>query len=204
MNAKNPYAGGRPMGPVSPLSPARRFSGQSSTPGPWERERERTIVSKEEVVALPFLEVPPRGEAMAQIVLQEPFKAKRFCVYADDATKLRVELRFGVYVGGTSLAAAAMPAAMFSDGPAVDRTPFVLHCSECGAPTKEAAPKCSYCQAPFTWRLTETAYGQSGLALDFPPLMQGMCLEAKFKNRSDKPIGVDAAFIGTVERKEWR
>jgi hypothetical protein len=191
------------MGPVSPLSPARRFSGQSSSPGPWERERERVMIEKEEVVPLPFVEIPARGEAWTAVTLQTDFKAKRFCVYADDATKLRVELRFGVTTGGTSLGM-TIPAAIFSDGPAVDRTPFVLHCSECGAPTKEAAPKCSYCQAPFMWRLTETAYGQSGLALDFPSLAQGMQLEANFKNRSDKAIGVDAAFIGSVAREEWR
>jgi hypothetical protein len=192
MNAKrpssfNPYAGGRPLGPISPLSPSRRPD----------------VIEREEIVALPFVEVPPRGEAFTKWILQEHFKAKRFCIYADDATKLRVELQFGHNVGGTGLGM-AMPAAIFSDGPAVDRTPFVLHCSECGAPTKEAAPKCSYCGAPFTWRLTETAYGQSGLALDFPPLGPGMYLEAKFTNRSDKSIGVDAAFIGLVAREEWR
>ena len=123
---------------------------------------------------------------------------------ANWSTKLRVELVFGArYKGGTS-SYHAMPAAIFSDGPAVDRAPFVLHCSECGAPTAEAAPVCSYCRAPFTWRLTETAYGQSGLALDFPPLRPGMSISVKFKNRGDKAIGVDAAFVGLVRVEEWR
>ena len=157
----------------------------------------------EEVFSLPFVEVAPRSEAHAQGVLQTHFRAKRFCIYADDATKLRVTLHFGCEIGGTS-SNVQMPAAIFADGPAVDRTPFVLHCSECGAPTKEAAPKCSYCSAPFTWRLTETAFGQSGLALDFPTMPPGVVLAAHFSNRSDKAIGVDAAFVGITAHMEWR
>lgn len=162
------------------------------------------FIEREQIVSLPFVEVPPRAEAYTMVILQTNFKAKRFCIYADDATKLRVELMFGSHTRAGTSGGIEIPAAIFSDGPAVDRTPFVLHCSECGAPTKEAAPKCSYCQAPFTWRLTETAYGQSGLALDFPPLQWGMQLEAKFKNRSDKSIGVDAAFVGSALLEEWR
>jgi hypothetical protein len=154
----------------------------------------------ESVFSLPFLLVPPRATARTSNRLQEHFKAKRFCVYADDSTKLRVELWFGCQLGGTS-SHVHMPAGLFADGPTVDRSPFVLHCSECGAPTKDAEPKCRHCGAPFTWRVTETAYGQSGLALDFPMLGPGVELAASFTNRSDKAVGVDAAFVGQAA---WR
>lgn len=157
----------------------------------------------EEVFSLPFVEVPARGSASTQAPVQTFFRAKRFCLYADDASKLRVHLHFGCEVGGTS-STVEMPAALFSDGPVVDRTPFVLHCSECGAPTKEAAPKCAYCSAPFTWRLTETAFGQSGLALTFPTISPGVSLVAQFSNRSDHPIGVDAAFIGVSAHQTYK
>lgn len=157
----------------------------------------------EEIVALPFVEVPPRGDAHTNACLQVHFRATRFCVYADDATKLRVHLYFGATVGGTS-SNVEMPAALFADGPVTDRQPFVLHCSECGAPTKEAQPKCAHCGAPFTWRLTETAFGQAGLALDFPTLTPGCSIQATFRNRSAKAIGVDAAFVGLAARMEWR
>ena len=158
---------------------------------------------REAVVSLPFVDVPAQSTACTHVVLQAHFRAKRFCVYADDATKLRVHLWFGSEVGGTS-SNVEMPAAMFADGPVSDRSPFVLHCSECGAPTKEAAPKCSYCGAPFTWRLTETAFGQSGLALDFPTLPPGCTLQARFSSRGHEAIGVDAAFIGREAWMEWR
>jgi hypothetical protein len=157
----------------------------------------------ESIFAMPFVEVPPRGTAHVTAHAQGHFRAKRFCIYADDASKLRVELYFGTRIGasgpGTTL---QIPAGLFSDGPTVDRTAFVLHCSECGAPTKDGAPKCGYCGAPFTWRLTETAFGMSGLALDFPPLSPGVCVDVKFTSRSDKAIGVDAAFIGLTLYEE--
>ncbi|MGO9837868.1 MAG: hypothetical protein ACLP1X_27075 [Polyangiaceae bacterium] len=162
----------------------------------------RLVREVEEVLPLPFVEVPPTSDANTLVIVQRFFQAKRFCVYADDASKLRVKLVFwGREIVGTS-AGIDIPAAIFSDGPVVDRAPFVLHCSECGAPTKEGQFKCSYCQAPFTWRVTETAFGMSGLALEFPPLRPGMHVQATFTNRSRSAIGVDAAFVGLVEIEE--
>src|SRR5208282_6406352 len=99
------------------------------------------------------------------------------------AQKLRVKLRFWNTICGTSHPI-DMPAALFSDGPTVDRQPFVMHCSECGAPTKEGATKCTYCDAPFSWRITETAFGVSGLALDFPVVHPGTTIEVIFSSRS--------------------
>ncbi len=149
----------------------------------------------EEVLALPFVEVPARGESAVQAQVQAPFQAKRFCIYADDATKLRVFLYFGATLAGAH-SAIEMPAALFADGPASDTAPFVLHCSECGAPTASEAPQCRHCNAPFTWRVSEVAYGTYGIHLNFPPLPPGLYIHARFTNRSDKSIGVDSAFIG--------
>jgi hypothetical protein len=151
---------------------------------------------REEVLALPFVSVPPGGTANAFACVQTmSFKPKRFCIYADDATKLSVMLHMGCELGGTSQVN-ALPAAIFSDGPASDRKAFVIHCSECGAPVEQGAARCKYCRAPFTWRITETAHGMAGLALDFPTLSAGIAINALFRSRASVAIGVDAAFIG--------
>lgn len=152
--------------------------------------------SIEEILSFPFLQVPALGANFATVHCQTPFKAKRFCVYADDASKLRVCLHFGADIGGAHPGVPEMPAALFADGPTTDLGAFVLNCSNCGAPTAEGASKCRYCAAPFTWRIVETAYGQSGLALDFPPLPAGMQIRVTFTNRSEKAIGVDCALVG--------
>lgn len=147
-------------------------------------------------LSLPFVEVPPRGRISTHDQAQYHFRPDRFVLYADDATKLRVQLLLGVNIGGGAVSSTEMPAAIFADGPAVDLAPLVLHCSECGAPTKEGEPKCRHCGAPFTWRLTESAFGMVGLKLEWRAIQPGVTVRATFSNRSDKPIGVDCAFIG--------
>ena len=151
--------------------------------------------TRDAVLSLPFVEVPPGGSAHTQAVAQAIFRADRFCLYADDASRLRVEMFFGLEKGGTSNPV-HMPGALFADGPTVNRTAFVLHCSECGAPTEEGSAKCRYCGAPFTWRLTETAFGMAGLKLSFPMLTPGLSVQVHYFSRSRVPIGVDAALVG--------
>jgi hypothetical protein len=170
---------------------ARRYA-YSDDPG------ELVMRGGEEVFSLPFVNVPPRSTTETFAHLQQHFRAKRFCVYADDSTKLRVEITAGVISVGGCAPVREMPVGLFADGPAVDREPFVFHCSRCGAPAEESAPRCRYCAAPLTWRLVETAFGQTGLALDFPTLGPGVILSAKFTSRSDKAIGVDSAFVGVA------
>ena len=153
------------------------------------------LTSLRSVISLPFVEVPAKGEAMTQVQIPGIFRPHRFCVYADDASKLRVELRLGSTIGMTPVGI-AVPAGMFSDGPTNNQQPFVMECPRCGAPAKGQAEKCTHCGSPFTWSVTDTAYGIAGLELKFPTVDPGVYIQAKFLNRSDRSIGVDAAFIG--------
>lgn len=171
---------------------AARILGQGQAPELIERPGE-------EVFPLPFVSVPPGATARVSAILQQHYRPKRFCVYADDASKLRVELTAGVtMVGSGGASVRAMPVGLFADAAGMPARAFVLHCTECGAPHEDRAAKCRYCGAPFTWRVTETAYGLAGLSLDFPTLGPGMMLEATFTSRSDEAIGVDSAFVGVV------
>jgi hypothetical protein len=150
---------------------------------------------KQSVVSLPFVEIPARGEGHTQVCLEGIFRPHRFCVYADDASKLRVQLYFGAVVGLTPVNI-DVPAGMFSDGPTNNQQPFVMECPRCGAPAKGQAEKCTHCASPFSWSVTDTAYGIAGLELKFPTVDPGLSIQAKFTSRADRAIGVDAAFIG--------
>ena len=180
---------GAPLRNLNPYLP-KDWAGEDEPRLPSPR-----MAAREAVLSLPFIEIPPGADAWHQAIAQTVFRAERFCLYADDASRLRVEMFFGVEKGGTSNPV-HMPGALFADGPTTNRAAFVLHCSNCGAPTAEGKPTCRYCGAPFTWRLTETAFGMAGLKLSFPTLSPGVSVQVRYFSRSREPIGVDAALVG--------